>query len=77
MKMGQKNEEKIEITEILDFIRIGIHQLGVQITTLNNLMIDKGIITEQEYSTEMKKVVDEINKYISEMSKTEAVEEDN
>ena len=49
----------------------------MQITTLNNLMIDKGIITEQEYSTEMKKVVDEINKYISEMSKTEAVEEDN
>jgi len=77
MKMGQKNEEKIEITEILDFIRIGIHQLGVQITTLNNLMIDKGIITEEEYTTEMKKVVDEINNYISEMSKTEAVEEDN
>jgi len=75
--MGQKNEEKIEITEILDFIRIGIHQLGVQITTLNNLMIDKGIITEEEYTTEMKKVVDEINNYISEMSKTEAVEEDN
>ena len=72
-----ENEEKIDITDVLQFIRLGIQQLGIQISAITSLMVKKGIVTEQEYEEETKKVIEEIGQYIKEMEGNKAVEEEN
>jgi len=59
------------IVGMLDFLRSGVQDVGIQVSALKKALVDKGIITEGEYKNAIDAVIQDINEYIEKMMREE------
>ncbi|WP_333641087.1 hypothetical protein [Mesotoga prima] len=68
------------IVGMLDFLRSGVQDVGIQVSAIKKALVDKEIITEGEYKNAIDAVIKDINDYIEKMMREEEeriVEESN
>ena len=73
-KTKESQELKIAnetIVGMLDFLRSGVQDVGIQVSALKKIFIDKGVITEGEYQNAVEDVIKDINEYIEKMMQEE------
>jgi len=59
------------IVGMLDFLRSGVQDVGIQVSALKKALVDKEIITEGEYKNAIDAVIQDINEYIEKMMREE------